>query len=160
MSRKYNQTSIEVLKELSEKPTVSIRLLFDIFGKDKPFKDFYNLIFRLESQGLLKKEGKKLASITPEGTNLLLRLAPKTDGVWKIVIFDIPEKHQKVRNILRGKLKQLYFKKWQNSIWISPYILPEDIEEEFRSLGQKFFIRLIKTSDINIVEDLKNMFKI
>jgi hypothetical protein len=61
---------------------------------------------------------------------------------------------------LRGKLKQLFFKKWQNSIWVSPYILPEDIEEELRSLGQKFFIRLIKTSDINIVEDLKNMFKI
>lgn len=160
MSRKYNQTSIEVLRELTEKPSVSIRLLFDIYGKDKPFKDFYNLIFRLESQGLLKKENKKLASITPEGKSLLLRLAPKTDGVWKIVIFDIPEKHQKVRNILRGKLKQLFFKKWQNSIWVSPYILPEDIEEELRSLGQKFFIRLIKTSDINIVEDLKNMFKI
>jgi predicted transcriptional regulator len=109
MSRKYNQTSIEVLRELTEKPSVSIRLLFDIYGKDKPFKDFYNLIFRLESQGLLKKENKKLASITPEGKSLLLRLAPKTDGVWKIVIFDIPEKHQKVRNILRGKLKQLFF---------------------------------------------------
>jgi len=54
------------------------------------------------------------------------------------VIFDIPEKHKYVRNVLRAKLKQLHFKKWQNSIWVSPYALDGQIEEDFKELGKKF----------------------
>jgi CRISPR-associated endonuclease Cas2 len=78
--------------------------------------------------------------------------------VWKLVIFDVPEKHKKVRNILRAKLNQLGFKKWQNSIWASPYELDTEIEKEFLELGKKFFIRLIKTQEINLTEDLEKLF--
>jgi DNA-binding transcriptional regulator PaaX len=75
------------------------------------------------------------------------------------VIFDIPEKQKYVRVVLRAKLKALHFKKWQNSIWISPYKLDEEIEAEFDELAKKFFVRLIKTKDINLTEDLEKMFK-
>ncbi len=113
------------------------------------------------AQGFLSRQqdakGISLA-LTGEGIKMLGRLLPQKDGVWKLVIFDIPEKQKKVRAVLRAKLKQLHFKKWQNSIYISPYALEADIESEFQALADKFFIRLIKTKDINKTADIEKMF--
>ena len=158
MSRNYNATTIKLLEFLAQRQDAEIKVLYKHLGQAKPYKEFYNLVFRLVSQGLVKKDRDNVVTLTGEGNSLLQLINPKRDGVWKMVIFDIPEKHHKVRSILRAKLKQLHFKKWQNSIWISPYVLPKSIEEEFTALGQKFFIRLIKTSEINIVEDLQKLF--
>ena len=51
------------------------------------------------------------------------------------------------------------FKKWQNSIWVSPYAMDREIEEELNDLGKKFSVRLIKTTQINHNEDLEKMFE-
>ena len=99
-----------------------------------------------------------MVSITEEGRKMLSRARPDRDGVWKLVIFDIPEKQKYVRTVLRAKLKSLHFKKWQNSIWVSPYKLDEEIENELKQLSKKFFIRLIKTTDINETADLEKLF--
>jgi phenylacetic acid degradation operon negative regulatory protein len=93
------------------------------------------------------------------GTQLIHKVRPKKDGIWKIIIFDIPESKRAVRNTLRSKLNSLGFKKWQNSIWISPYALDPTIEEELNQLATKLFIRLIKTTDINYTEDLEKLFE-
>ena len=106
----------------------------------------------------------KFLKLTAKGElEKLLTLAaidkPKVwDKQWRLVIFDIPEKHKYVRVVLRAKLKQLHFKKWQNSIWVSPYKIDADIEAELAALGNKFFVRLIKTTEINHTEDLEKMF--
>ena len=162
MSRIYKQKTLGILKEILQKPNVSARALFDARNWGVPYKDFYNTIFRARQIGLIdqtEKGGKILLKITLEGQKLLNRLEPKRDGVWKIVIFDIPEKQKYVRSVLRAKLKSLNFKKWQNSIWVSPYALDKEIEEELKKLGEKFFVRLIKTREINITADLEKLFK-
>ncbi|HYV33703.1 MAG TPA: hypothetical protein VE973_02550 [Candidatus Limnocylindria bacterium] len=159
MARIYHTHSINILKFLEGKPKPV--LLDELKAEAAPklsSKDFYNYLFRLAGQELIEKT-PKTALITREGEQLLKRLSPKKDGVWKLVIFDIPEKHKYVRTVLRAKLKQLHFKKWQNSIWASPYALDEEIEKEFLDLGKKFFVRLIKTTEINNVDDLGKMFK-
>jgi DNA-binding transcriptional regulator PaaX len=158
MARIYNKISADILKvlALSNKPVFFSELKREAAGKLSA-KDFYNYLFRLAQQELILKT-QKAAEITPEGRKLLKRLVPSRDGVWKLVIFDIPEKHKYVRTVLRAKLKQLHFKKWQNSIWASPYILEVEIEEELNELGKKFFVRLIKTTQINNLQDLEQMF--
>ena len=159
MARKYHPTSAAILKFLDQagKPVIFDEIKLKC-GPKISSKDFYNYIFRLAEQELITKAGG-MAAITPEGKKLLKRLSPEKDGVWKLVIFDIPEKHKYVRSILRGKLKQLHFKKWQNSIWLSPYELDSEIEQELDSLGKKFFVRLIKTTQINHPETLEKMFE-
>ena len=158
MSRNYHNNSIAILRYLANKikPVESSELRKGTNAKLSE-KDFYNYVFRLLQQELVSKDGR-MVSITADGRKLLGRLVPEKDGVWKLVIFDIPEKHKYVRSVLRGKLKQLHFKKWQNSIWVSPYRLDEEIEKEFEDLGKKFFVRLIKTSHINHTQDLEKMF--
>jgi hypothetical protein len=64
-----------------------------------------------------------------------------------------------VRNVIRSKFVSLGFKKWQNSIWISPYTIAPEIEAEINDLAKHFFIRLIKTTDINVTDDLERLFE-
>ena len=158
MARKYHNITGVILKNLAaaNKP-VNLSELKTQSAPKLSAKDFYNYIFRLGQQELVDKTGNS-AAITTEGKKLLRQLQPEKDGVWKLVIFDIPEKHKYVRTVLRAKLKQLHFKKWQNSIWASPYILEAEIEEELLELGKKFFVRLIKTTQINNPQDLEKMF--
>ena len=142
-------------------PGVPAAQLFTQFSRAKSYKEFYNILFRLSVQGFLDKklkDGKLTLWITDEGKKLLRRFSPEKDGIWKLVIFDIPEKHKYVRAVLRAKLKALHFKKWQNSIWASPYALDEEIEQELLELGKKYFVRLIKTTEINNTEDLEKLF--
>lgn len=160
MSRPYHELSIKILAELNKKPE-NYRKLYKHLSPGQPYKFFYNIMFRLESQELIKKTddaGALTAEITEDGKKLLQRTRPEKDGVWKLVIFDIPEKQKKIRSVLRAKLKQLHFKKWQNSIWISPYALDPEIEAEFQELAKRFFVRLIKTSAINRTDDLEKLF--
>ncbi len=162
MARIYNQQTLNILRKVAEKQKISAKQLHLQTSAKILYKDFYNTLFRLAEQDLVKKEddlGSLLIHITEEGKKLLSRLEPSKDGIWKIIIFDIPEKQKYVRSILRAKLKTLHFKKWQNSIWISPYTLDKEIEKEITELGKKFFIRLIKSTEINHIEDLKKLFQ-
>ena len=161
MARIYNKQTLFLLKKIAEKEKISAKQLFSLNTSKIPYKDFYNTLFRLADQELITKEddaGALLLKITPDGKKLLSRSQPERDGVWKLVIFDIPEKQKYVRTVLRAKLKALHFKKWQNSIWVSPYALDEEIENEFKELSKKFFVRLIKTTDINNTHDLEKLF--
>lgn len=159
MSRNYNSNTITILRLLAEKNRPQeLQELRKAAGIKLSDKDFYNYVFRLVQQELAKKDGK-IVSITEDGRKLLGRLAPKKDGAWKLVIFDIPEKYKYVRTVLRAKLKQLHFRKWQNSIWASPYALDEEIEKELTDLGKQFFVRLIKTTQINHTQDLEKLFE-
>jgi DNA-binding transcriptional regulator PaaX len=161
MSRPFNQLTINTLHFLQKNDWVAFTTLHRILAPTLSYKEFYNALFRMISAGLMEKKNeqdKLLGKITSQSLTLLKIKVPKKDGVWKLVIFDVPEKHKKVRNILRAKLNQLGFKKWQNSIWASPYELDTEIEKEFLELGKKFFIRLIKTQEINLTEDLEKLF--
>jgi CRISPR-associated endonuclease Cas2 len=135
--------------------------IFKQFEGEYGRKVVYDALFRLLQQGIVRYDRaikNPLVTLTEDGEGLLTRVRPTRDGVWKIVIFDIPEKKREIRNTLRSKLKTLGFKKWQESIWISPYKLDKQIEEEFKQLAENLFIRLIKTTEINYTDDLENLF--
>lgn len=162
MPRVFNNQTLEILNRVSRTPGISAKELYPDFSKNAAYKEFYNNLYRLLKQELLERKDNNKGIclwLTPDGSKLLRRRRPERDGVWKLVIFDIPEKQKYVRVVLRSKLKSLYFKKWQNSIWVSPYRLDEEIEQELAMLAKKFFVRLIKTTDINFTEDLEKMFK-
>ena len=161
MARTYNQQTISILQTVLTNPGICTRELHKSLGTKTSYKDFYNNIYRLIDQELLERnENNKgiILTLSEEGKKILSRIVPERDGVWKLVIFDIPEKQKKVRTVLRAKLKQLHFQKWQNSIWVSPYALDQEIEEEFNQLAKHYFVRLIKTQEINQTQDLEKLF--
>lgn len=157
MPKPINDYSFYLLETIKATPGLSLHGLQKHHNQDKSNKAVYDTLFRLEQSGYLEKEEGRY-KITELGDGLIHRKNPEKDGIWKLVIFDIPESKRKVRNMLRQKLISLGFQKWQNSIWVTPYVLAPQIEEELKMLASKFFIRLIKTTDINETSDLEKLF--
>lgn len=91
-------------------------------------------LWRLQKQGLVKKSGKDKASrwgITSKGKKYLRsaeagKIDLVKDGVTRIVMFDIPERERKKRDIIRAELIGYGFSQLQKSVWIGEYRLPEE----------------------------------
>ena len=86
-------------------------------------------IERLSSTGYIDII-RNQAHITLTGRNLLLMSAEclrnslktaKWDGKWRIVVFDIPQKHSDARRQIRTILKKAGFRMFQQSVWIFPH---------------------------------------
>jgi DNA-binding transcriptional regulator PaaX len=84
---------------------------------------------RLIRQGFLKYENGAL-TLTAKGEAALRRLElceyrmkkPKRwDGLWRVLIFDIPEKRRKLRDQVRRMLSAMGFMRVQDSVWLYPY---------------------------------------
>ncbi len=67
---------------------------------------------------LTKKGRNKLNSIKLEGEGALVSTA--WDGLWRIIILDIPEERKSEREALRYLLKKANFTCVKNTVWISP----------------------------------------
>lgn len=134
--------------------------LYAALGAGYSRKQIYDTVFRLELQGLVVRAADEASVLqaTADGQAMLSTRRPVRDGVWKIVIFDIPESKRQVRTVVRSQLRAIGFKKWQASIWVSPYALDPKVEQEFAELAKRFFVRLIKTTDINFTKDLEELF--
>jgi DNA-binding transcriptional regulator PaaX len=162
MARTHTAFSLAILSAVARASGVCSvqQLLTGQIPGGKNRKAVYDTIFRLTQQGFLEyaNPARTQLALTSDGKLLLATRFPERDGVWKMVIFDIPERQRQVRTFLRSKLKALGFKKWQSSIWLSPYKLDPRLEAELGELAGKFFIRLIKTTDINYTKDLEKLF--
>lgn len=103
---------------------------------------------RLVQRGFLEYKNKML-SLTAKGEATLRRFElcdyrmkkPKRwDGLWRVLIFDIPEKRKRLRDQVRRMLLAIGFTRVQDSVWLYPY----DCED---------LIMLLK-ADFKIGEDL------
>lgn len=60
----------------------------------------------------------------------LLKLRGETwDGYLRVVIFDIEEVNSSLRDKFRRKLKELGFRMWQKSVWVSLLPIERDLKE-------------------------------
>lgn len=88
---------------------------------------------RLAVQGLVTFEergGKRYARATEAGKRMLeleslreksTHKPRRWDGRWRVVLFDIPERRRRVRNLLRKFMQEFGFVRLQDSAWIYPY---------------------------------------
>lgn len=114
--------------------------------KKKERKKFYRSFYYLKSKGFVKIEnvrGQIYVSLTKEGKKLAgkyqiddLRIKKpfRWDKKWRILIFDIKEKHKITREALRGKLKELGLFQLQKSVWVCPYNFQNEVD-----ILRKFF---------------------
>lgn len=111
----------------------------------------------MKRNGLIELETyyhKPIPVLSPQGklaikTNLPFKSYGTWDGVWRVVIFDIPEKERKYRWALRDKLTRLGFGKLQKSAYISPYPLLSPINRFASDLGIRQYLRFMEISKID-----------
>lgn len=101
-----------------------------------------NLLGYMKQQGLVECQplggGQIRVVVTEQGRgrvhnaelkNLSVPTPARWDGIWRAVLFDIPETHRQLRTALTAKLTKLGFYKFQKSVWVYPY--PCALEVEF-----------------------------
>lgn len=78
-----------------------------------------------------------------------IKKTKRWDKKWRMVIFDIPEKTRKARDILRFHLKQLGFCELQKSVFIQPYPCQQEIEflVEFYNIRKYVRFGILKEID-------------
>lgn len=110
---------------------------------------------RLREQGLIEKEKdeeKIIFKLTEAGRDWLLKNKDDTeiewDGVWRLVIFDIPESHKRARNTLRRRLKDWGFTAWQKSVWATKKPLTAILRKLIKELEIEDWVLVIESSGI------------
>ena len=107
---------------------------------------------------LLSKDGKSQA-LTYNIDNMVVP-AHSWDRIWRIVIFDIPEKLKKVRDALRYHLKRLGFIELQHSVFVLPYKCEDHIEYIVEFYNARRYVRYIEARSIDNELDLKHKFNL
>ena len=142
-------------------------------NKRRRLKTFQRSFYYLGQRGLInfEKKGKQLyVSLTKEGKrkagkynidNLEIKKPKKWDEKWRILIFDIEDRHKIKREALRGKLKQLGFYKLQKSVWVCPYSFQREVEilRDFFSLNYGE-MRVITSNEVEYDEEMRSFFSV
>mgnify|MGYP001565402777 FL=1 len=50
------------------------------------------------------------------------------DKKWRVVVFDVPEKYKRLRDVFRSRLEQLGLYRLQDSVYVSPYPCFDEVE--------------------------------
>ncbi len=108
----------------------------------------------------LTKEGRRLAN-KYQIDDIKITKPKKWDQRWRILIFDIPDKHKIKREALRGKLKELNLYQLQKSVWVCPYDFTKEVEllRNFFAFSEKEMKVIIATS-IQNDEEVRHFFKL
>lgn len=138
-----------------------------------PKQKVSNIFYRLKKEKLIeiKRKGRQFyISLTKEGKKkagrfqidaLKIKRPKKWDGKYRLVIFDISQLKKILRELFRGKLKELGFYQLQKSVWVHAFDCEAEIEllKEFFGLSEKE-LRLVVTKKIGEDRELKKIFKL
>lgn len=181
MAKQYGKVAKGILKVLAMAGVVAIaatspplaRFLWETFFKDKTqqkkaeeFRRFSRALAYLRKSRLLilkeNSDGALTVELSENGKrkikefqveDLQIKRYAKWDGIWRIVIFDIPKKKSHERETFRGKLKELGFFQLQESVWAFPYPCQQEVEFIVELFGVYPYVNFIEA--VHIKDDVK-----
>lgn len=137
----------------------------------KIWRNFQSLKKEAVLEFIAEKDGYMVYKPTKKGREkikklifdeMVLKKSEKWDGRWRLVLFDIPERHKKSRDALRHKLRELGFYHCQKSAWINPLPCLEEIEFLKEMLNIKSFVKLFvveQMTDGKVLYHFRNLIK-
>ncbi|KKR29945.1 MAG: Repressor in ring oxydation complex/ phenylacetic acid degradation pathway related protein (PaaX) [Candidatus Gottesmanbacteria bacterium GW2011_GWC2_39_8] len=84
----------------------------------------------------------------------------KWDHKWRVVIFDVPEKYKKLRDLFRMRLKQLGLYPLQQSVFVSPYPCFDQIEFLREIYSVSISVRYMLVDKIEDDDAIKGYFEL
>jgi len=152
-------------------PTLPFQLAKRVLGgKNVERRKSTNVFYYLKKKKFIevRREGHDIhIALTPEGKRRagkyqiddLCILKPKQwDKKWRVVLFDIPNTSNVIRNVFRAKLKELGFVSLQKSAWVHPFFCKDaiDLLREFLEATSKEIIFF----EVNKLENDMNLRRI
>lgn len=140
--------------------------------RNYPHSRIKNTLDRLSEQQLIsisqQKDGNVQIELLEKGQKRILKYKideitlerNKWDGLWRIVIFDIPEKQRAARDFLRSKMKEVGFYTLQKSVLITPWNCDDIINFIKYYYGVGEYVELIVAKSIDKEATFKNYFKL
>ena len=132
--------------------------IFAKYRHDKGRVKFKKLIYYLKTRNYIKVkniEGKQAIILTKEGLSKALKASfiieskqRRKDGKWTMLIFDVPEKYRKSRDLLRSILLNLGYKIFQKSVWITPYDVSDKTEKLLQMYNLDEFVKIFLIEEI------------
>lgn len=126
-------------------------------GYDRPLKKsvLAQALKRLREGGLVELIDNKqlIYRLTDSGRDRALWEKMKIsdsewDGKWRLVIWDIPEKRRVARDLLRYKLKQLGFERFQKSVWACKKNCTKELRDFINRVGIEDWVMVLESDDI------------
>ncbi len=102
-------------------------------------------------------KGKKLL-LKSRAEKMKIQETKKWDGIWRIVIFDIPRKHNSMRELLRDRLKKMGMYPLQESVFVCPYPCQEEVGFWTSLYFASSFVRFIEARSISNDRDVRGFF--
>jgi len=115
---------------------------------------------------IVKKQNQEFVVLTKKGAlRMMLQKAKmakkeKWDGKWRVIIFDIPEDFNQVRDHFRRLLKENNFIKLQASVFISPYPLSREAIVYLNEVRLIKFVRIMKVEEMDNDKELRVRFNL
>lgn len=110
-----------------------------------------NIVVKITKNGMTKALSYQLDS-------LKVKVPKRWDGKWRVVIFDVPERYRRVRDVFRMRLRQLGLLPLQESVFVSPYPCFEEIEFLRELYGIAFTVRYLLVEKIEDDASLRSHF--
>lgn len=108
---------------------------------------------KIANQGMVR-------AVTYQLEAMQLKKQKNWDKKWRVVIFDIPDRYKKVRDIFRMRLRQLSLYPLQESIYVSPYPCFNEIEFLRELYGISFTVKYLLVEKIEDDGELKQHFEL
>lgn len=165
-----NGITEEILESLNDLVFHPYRLLHGHIPKEYSRGVTFATISRLHKKGFIEKgimEDKVCIRLTELGLkkldgmrqrskeNAISKIRPQEsrwDGLWRVVIFDIPEQNKRIRQSLRIGLRMLEFKLLQKSVWISKTNCTKELRSYIKDLGLSKFVLIFETRDLGLIQ--------
>lgn len=158
---------------LSKRPDINFRIIksFAMAWKDINREVLYDGIRKLYQSKLIdykeNEDGTTTIILSEKGKRKVLqydidKMKIKSsncwDGLWRMVVFDVPETLKNGRNALSGKIKELGFYPMQKSVFIYPYQCKNEIDFIVEFFGLKKYVRFLTVKETDIDLHLKSHF--
>lgn len=115
------------------------------------------------------KDGRVRVKITKKGSiraltyelkSMSLNIPKRWDNRWRVVIFDIPRKYNRIRDLFRMRLKQLGLYQLQESVYINPYPCFDEIEFLRELYGVSFTVQYLLVEKLEDDQYLRDRFEL
>ena len=108
---------------------------------------------------VLNERGKRLA-LSYNLETLRLEIPKRWDSKWRIVMFDIPERLKKVRELVRFHLKNIGFLELQKSVFIHPADCSKEVLYLIELHDVRKFVRFVIAESVDNELHIKQKFGI
>lgn len=124
------------------------------------------VIKRLEKQKEVEVTNG-IVKITDKGKKKMLKynlenmeLKRKTDGKWRVIVYDIANLKKFQRELFRETLKRLKFLRLQKSVYITPFVCDDEIEYLRQAFDIGSEVLVLRVAEIENAQAYKRYFGI